>query len=114
MMHFFSMDCDHCEDEIKWMNELALEHKQNLVVMGISVDMGMLDSVRAFVQNHKLSYSILLPTDDSHKKLTRIYGGATPQSIIVDGNGNVVEFMIGFNDAIINRFRGILQNLGAK
>ncbi len=111
LMHFFSIDCEHCEEEIEWLNKLAKSHPKGLVVWGVSVDMSIPDSVKAFAQKRQLPYPILLPTEKSHRRLTRVYGGATPQTIIVDQNGIVREFFVGFNKALIARLEGVIKNL---
>ncbi|RKZ26847.1 hypothetical protein DRQ26_03860 [bacterium] len=111
LMHFFSIDCEHCEEEIEWLTKLINSHPENLVVWGVSVDMGEMESVAEFAKRKNLPYPIVLPTEKSHRRFTRIYGGATPQTIIVAPDGKVVDFFVGFNKALISRLETILDKL---
>ncbi len=114
LLHFFGIDCEHCEEEIAWMRSLNEKHMGNLVVWGVSVDLGEEAKVKEFVEKKNLPYPIVLPTAESHRKLTRIYGGATPQTILVDGNGVVREFFVGFNKPLTTMLEKKLEELGVK
>jgi len=114
LMHFFGIDCEHCEQEVEWMRKLVESHPENLIVWGISVDIGMQDSVELFARERKLPYPVVLPTAKSHRRLTRIYGGATPQTILADENGVVREFFVGFNSALVQRLEKTIQTLSAR
>ncbi len=111
VMHFFSIDCEHCEQEIEWMTKLVRTHPKNLVVWGVSVDMGEMDSVANFVKKKNLPYPIVLPTYKSHRRLTRIYGGATPQTIVAAPDGKVVDFFVGFNETLIKRLETTIEKV---
>jgi peroxiredoxin len=111
VMHFFSIDCEHCEQEMAWMTELVNSHKQDITVIGVSVDVGLIDSVKEFAQKKKLPYPIVLPTESANRKFTRIYGGATPQTIVTDKGGNVADFFLGFNEQQIKKLETTLQRL---
>ena len=114
VMHFFGIDCEHCEDEMEWMRMLAEKYPKSLVVWGVSVDMGELDKVKEFVAKHNPVYPFVLPTDDTFRRLNRIYGGATPQTIVADRQGRVVEFFVGFNEPLMKRLEEMLNRLGVK
>lgn len=111
LLHFFGIDCEHCEEEVKWLTDLANTHPENLIIWGVSIDMDKPDSVEIFARQHKLPYPIVLPTSESHRRLTRIYGGATPQTIVADKDGIVREFFVGFNRVFIQRLESLLSSL---
>ncbi len=113
VMHFFSIDCEHCEEEIEWMTDLVKSHsgRPGFTVWGVSVDIGELEKVREFAQKRSLPYPILLPTSESNRRLTRIYGGATPQTIIVNKKGNVADFFVGFNEVLTKRLENTIEKL---
>jgi peroxiredoxin len=85
--------------------------KPDVRFIGISVDVGQEDSVKAYLSGKKLPYSVLLPTAKESYQLDNYYGGATPQSIIIDKQGNVVEFMVGFNESITKQFEAMLEKM---
>ena len=109
-IHFFSIDCDHCEDEIDWVTKITAQMPE-LQVYGISVDVGEVDSVRAYIREKGVAYTILLPDENQSYQLDEYYGGATPQSVIIDKNGNVREVMVGFNKSITAKFETLLQKM---
>ncbi len=113
LMHFFGTDCEHCEDEAEWMAELIKSDPENLVVWGVSVDMGEDEEVEKFAIARNLPYPIVLPTEKSYRRFTRIYGGATPQTIIADRKMIVREFFVGFNASLTKRLEATLQALGS-
>jgi len=113
VMHFFSIDCEHCEEEAEWMRKLDETHPKNLVVWGVSIDVGEIEKVKKFAEEHKASYPIVLPTHETNRRLTRIYGGATPQTVVAGKDGKIAEFFVGFNDPLIKRLEGTLKALGA-
>ncbi len=111
VLHFFSIDCEHCEEEIEWLTRLVESHPQGVLVWGVSVDLGEEDKVEDFARKRNLPYPIVMPTKQSHRRFTRIYGGATPQTIVADQRGVVVEFFVGFNKVLMNRLEALLAQL---
>lgn len=114
LMHFFSVDCKHCEEEIEWLSKLDTVSMPDLLIWGITVDTDKPDSARTFYRARNLPYRILIPSDEQLKKLSRIYSGATPQTIIVDKNGIVKEFMMGFNEKLTKNLEAKLRELTAE
>lgn len=110
VMHFFSVDCEHCHDEIVWLSSLVKKYP-GIEGIGVSVDLGEEDTVKAFVDSAGIPYPVLLPTSDESFQLDAYYGGATPQSIIIDPDGKIVDVMVGFNRTINRRFDTMLENM---
>ncbi len=109
-IHFFSIDCEHCEEEVEWVSSLT-KQMPNLKAYGISVDVGEEDSVRAYLNEKQIPYTVLLPDESQSYQLDEYYGGATPQSVIIDKEGKVREVMVGFNKAITTKFTQLLQKM---
>jgi len=109
-IHFFSIDCEHCEEEIEWVSKIKNQFP-DVKPFGIAVDIGEKDSVLAYVEDKKLPYPILLPEKNESFQIEQYYGGATPQSVIIDKNGIVREVMVGFNKSIINNFDKLIKNI---
>ena len=99
LMHFFSITCEHCEEEMGWLRGLMDKFgKENIQVIGISVDQDR-SKVVAFAQEKKLPYPICLG-DESKTILADYYLDATPQTTIIGPDGNVAYNNIGFNSTI--------------
>lgn len=65
-------------------------------VVGVSVDQQGPDVVRAFTQNWKVNYPVVVDGDGS---VARDYGGvrAIPTTVVIDGTGRVVgDPLIGY------------------
>jgi len=103
LIHLFGLDCEHCDEELEWMNSFAQRVPEDLKVWGISVDIGMEEDVKEFVKNKNLTYNILIPSPDESIRLDMLYGGITPQTLIVDREGVVREFIVGFNQNIVKQ-----------
>ena len=109
-IHFFSIDCEHCEEEIEWVEQIGKKLPE-VRAYGIAVDIGEKDSVVAYVKDKAPNYPILLPEKNESYQLEPFYGGATPQSVIIDQDGIVREVMVGFNRAITIKFAQMLEQL---
>jgi peroxiredoxin len=103
LIHLFGLDCEHCDEELEWMNSFAQRVPEDLKVWGISVDIGMEEDVKEFVKDKNLTYNILIPSSDESIRLDMLYGGITPQTLIVDREGVVREFIVGFNQNIVKQ-----------
>jgi len=107
IVQFFSQDCDHCEEEMNWLTGLVTRHPE-IAALGVSVDVGELDEVRALIDEKKPNYPIILPSEENEKQLDPYYGGATPQTVIISPEGIVVEYFMGFSRQTLDRFEQIL------
>ena len=101
LMHFFSFSCEHCEEEIDWLSKLNLSKPSELDIVGVSVDIGEEDSVKKFIDSKGVTYRVLMPIKEDLPVLEHIYGGMTPQTIIIDKKGIVREYLVGYNKLII-------------
>ncbi|MCK5832765.1 DUF1573 domain-containing protein [bacterium] len=107
IIQFFSSDCDHCEEEMEWLKGLIQEHS-DIAALGVSVDVGEIDSVKNFIKGKELNYPVILPTEENEKQLDPYYGGATPQTVIISPEGIVVEYFMGANSRTYAKFEKLL------
>ncbi len=113
IIQFFSSDCEHCEGEMDWLANLVREHP-DIAALGVSVDIGEIDSVRNFIKGKELPYPIILPTKENEKQLDPYYGGATPQTVIISPEGIVAEYFMGFSTQTLGQFEKILIGMAEK
>ena len=95
-----------------WLTKLVTAHPE-IGALGVSVDIGMLDSVKAFIKNKNLPYPVILPNKEEDKLLDAYYGGATPQTVIISPDGIVVEWLMGSSEKSLVVFERLLLDMAA-
>lgn len=113
VIQFFSEDCDHCEEEMTWLSELVTKNP-HIGAIGVSVDVGEIDSVRSYLLDKNPPYPVIIPDEENETQLDPYYGGATPQTVIVNPDGIVVESLVGFSQGSLKRFENILSQMSVK
>jgi thiol-disulfide isomerase/thioredoxin len=94
LINFWATWCPPCREEIPEMIGLADKFKDNLQIIGVSMDDEATPSeVRDFAHNEKMNYPIVMGSD----KLSEEYGGipALPTTFVLDTNGRVVQKHMG-------------------
>jgi len=109
VVHFFSVDCEACEEELGWLKKNS--EKPNTAVLGISVDEGKEEIVRKFISEKGLNYPIIVITKGDSLFLNTYYTDVTPQTIIIDKSGIIRESMIGFAEGIKTKLDALIDEL---
>jgi thiol-disulfide isomerase/thioredoxin len=93
LINFWATWCPPCREEIPEMIALANKYKDNLQIIGVSMDDDPPETVRAFARAHNMNYPIVMGSD----KLSEEYGGvdALPTTFVLDTNGRVVQKHMG-------------------
>jgi thiol-disulfide isomerase/thioredoxin len=94
IINFWATWCGPCRAEIPDLIALQDKYRGKLQVLGISVDgPGMEDEVRAFTQEFKFNYPVMM----ADTALQRRFGGIAgiPASFIIDTNGGMVQRHVG-------------------
>jgi thiol-disulfide isomerase/thioredoxin len=93
LINFWATWCPPCNEEIPEMITLADKYKDNLQIIGVSMDDDPPEKVRAFARAHNMNYPIVMGSD----KLSEEYGGvdALPTTFVLDTNGRVVQKHMG-------------------
>ena len=95
LLIFFETDCPTCQLALPYLNALA---KAPVQVIGISQDDE--DSTREFVDQLKIGFPVQLDRD---LKLSRAYDPeSVPSLFLLDGAGQVVHTVTGFDKASFN------------
>ena len=89
LVNFWATWCPPCREEIPELLELKREFKDRMEIVGISEDDDPPASVLKFVQQKRMTYPIVMATQE----LIDAYGGvpALPTSFLIDTQGRVVQ-----------------------
>jgi thiol-disulfide isomerase/thioredoxin len=93
LVNFWATWCPPCRAEIPDLVRLQEKYKDHLVVLGISEDEAPVETVRAFVAEHKVNYFIAMTTPE----LSKVFRGiaALPTTFVIDREGMVVQRHVG-------------------
>jgi cytochrome c biogenesis protein CcmG/thiol:disulfide interchange protein DsbE len=95
IIDFWATWCGPCRKGIPDFVELQSEYgRDNLVILGINLDQGGVNGVKAFAKQYKINYPVLLPT----QQVVAMYGGirAIPTTFIIDRKGQVRQGFEGY------------------
>jgi thiol-disulfide isomerase/thioredoxin len=89
LVNFWATWCPPCRDEIPILIQLYEKYKNDLLIIGISVDDGSPNEVRDFAHSVGINYPIVMRS----RELLAEYGGvpALPTSFLVNKEGRVVQ-----------------------
>jgi peroxiredoxin len=98
LLNMWWLNCKGCTGEVQYFQEINDKWSQNeLIVLAISV-YDRDDIIRAYAQNNKLSYTMLVDPDKQLNKSYVVHG--VPTTFFIDGDGIVRAIKDGaFNDA---------------
>ncbi|HEX4075448.1 MAG TPA: TlpA disulfide reductase family protein [Candidatus Acidoferrales bacterium] len=93
LINFWATWCPPCREEIPEMIALASKYKDNLQIIGVSMDDDPPEQVLAFARAKNMNYPIVMGSD----QLSEEYGGvdALPTTFVLDTNGRVVQKHMG-------------------
>jgi len=93
LLNFWATWCPPCRDEIPELIELAARYKDNLQIIGVSMDDAPADEVRKFAQEAGINYPVIMGS----RELSGEYGGvpALPTAFVVNRDGRIVQKHVG-------------------
>jgi thiol-disulfide isomerase/thioredoxin len=96
LLNFWATWCGPCRQEIPSLVALQEHYRDRLVVVGLSIDEGTPESVKAFARQFKVNYPVAMADDD----LQRAFGGisSVPSTFVVDPQGEIVQRHVGMLD----------------
>jgi len=96
LLDFWATWCPPCRDSIPGIEKLYKSYSgKGLVVLGISLDEGGWDSVKDFVTESGITYTVLKGTEDV---ATKYHVRTIPMLVIVDKEGKIYKRYLGFGD----------------
>jgi cytochrome c biogenesis protein CcmG/thiol:disulfide interchange protein DsbE len=107
LLDFWATWCTGCKVEIPWYMEFQSKYKHGgLSVIGVSMDEDGWKSVKPFLKEHPISYSVVIGNSD----LAKLYGvDSMPMTLLIDRNGEVAASHVGMVDK--GAFEGEIQML---
>jgi peroxiredoxin len=113
LLNIWATWCAPCVAEMPSMEKLYQELKdEGFEILAVSVDESGAETVNPFMKKHKLGFPVLLDTKGDIKTLYQATG--IPESFIIDGEGIIVEKIIGPRDwassSAIRYFRNLIQS----
>ena len=110
IVDFWATWCGPCRRGIPDLVSLQKEFKNDLVIIGISLDAEKtIKDVPGFVKSYSINYPIVY----GDEKVVMAYGGiqSIPTAFIIDKKGNVVDRHIGLvsKDTYVNKIKELLK-----
>src|ERR1700722_202206 len=98
LVNFWATWCEGCQVEIPWFVEFQKKYEaQGLAVIGISMDDHGWKSVKPWIREKKVNYSIVIGNETLGKKYG-LYG--MPLTVLVDRNGKIADVHSGVVDKL--------------
>lgn len=97
ILDFWATWCPPCRDELPHFKSLYQQYQdQGLEIVGIALDQGGVRVVKPFIEDNKITYTILI----SNQEVTEAYGGirGIPTTFIIDRQGRIIEKYVGYRD----------------
>ena len=107
LLDFWATWCTGCKVEIPWYMEFQSKYKDDgLSVIGVSMDEDGWKSVKPFLKEHPISYSVVIGDPD----LAKLYGvDSMPMTLLIDRDGRIAASHVGMVEK--NAFEGEIQVL---
>jgi thiol-disulfide isomerase/thioredoxin len=99
LLNFWATWCGPCREEIPDLIALQTKYKDNLQIIGISVDDDDTDVVKKVVDQTGINYPVAIASPEVRMQ----YGGITalPTSFVLDTEGRVVQKHEGLRDPLL-------------
>jgi thiol-disulfide isomerase/thioredoxin len=109
ILDFWATWCGPCRMSIPDLISIQKEYKNDVVVIGISLDYQTMQNVVPFIKEYGINYPVVF----GDQKVVMDYGNvnAIPTSFIIDKSGNVVDMHVGLvpKEAYTNKIKDILS-----
>ncbi|MCH8170669.1 MAG: TlpA family protein disulfide reductase [Bacteroidetes bacterium] len=107
ILNFWATWCPPCREEIPGFVKLQKEYKDDLVILGVSLDIGSKDDVVPFMKKFQINYPVLFGT----MEVVSDYGDiqSIPTTFVIDQKGNIVNSFIGYREESV--FKAEIEKL---
>ena len=93
IVNFWATWCLPCQQEIPDFVALQEKYREQLQIVGFSMDEGSADEVRRFVEERKINYRVAMAGSDLDVRFGGIMG--LPTTFVVDPQGRIVQKHVG-------------------
>ena len=94
LLNFWTTSCRQCDGEIPWFMEFQQTYRDNLVVLGVSLDKDGWASARPYVEAQRINYRVMVGGDDVVRQYGRLR--SIPTTLIIDKRGRIAVTHTGF------------------
>ncbi len=107
LLNFWATWCGPCKVEIPWFMDFEKTYKdRNFAVLGLSMDDDGWESVKPYLDKHKINYRVAIATEETSQQ----YGGveSLPTTFVIDREGRIASYHEGliskseYQDEILN------------
>jgi thiol-disulfide isomerase/thioredoxin len=93
LVKFWATWCPPCREESPAFVAMQERYRDDLRIVGVSMDEGSLDEVRQFARDHKMNYPIVMQTAELHKSFPGVF--ALPTTFVIDTESRTVQKHVG-------------------
>src|ERR1051326_6216203 len=94
LLNFWATWCGPCKIEIPWFVQFQKTYKdRDLAVVGVSMDEDGWDSVKPYIDQHKMNYQVVIGNDH----ISQLFGSidSLPTTLVIDREGRIASMHIG-------------------
>src|SRR6267154_4602521 len=96
LLNFWATTCGGCKVEIPWFVEFQNKYRrEGLAVIGVSLDADGWKSVKPYLRQHKINYTVAVGNEDIEK---RFGVEALPLTLLIDREGRIAATHSGLVD----------------
>jgi thiol-disulfide isomerase/thioredoxin len=107
ILDFWATWCPPCRRGIPDLIDLKKIYKDNLAIIGISLDTDSKNDVVPFIKEYGINYKVVYGDNDVVQEYGNIQ--SIPTSFIIDKNGNIVTSFVGLQS--METYKSYLDNL---
>ena len=110
IVDFWATWCPPCRKGVPDLVAIQKEYKDNLVIIGISLDQqNTIKDLAPFIKNYGINYPVVIGT----QQVVMDYGDirSIPTSFVIDQSGNIVDTHVGLvpKSTYINKIKQLLK-----
>ena len=110
IVNFWATWCAPCLEEIPDLIQLQDRYPDHLQIVGVSMDEGPVEEVKAFVREHGMNYPVVMTTPELQRSFPGVF--ALPTSFILDPEVRTVQKHVGLvNPNVFEQATRVLAGL---
>jgi peroxiredoxin len=94
LLNFWTTACRQCDGEIPWFMEFQQMYRDNLVVLGVSLDKEGWATARPYLDTKRINYRVMVGGDDVVRQYGRLR--SIPTTLLIDKWGRIAVTHTGF------------------